>query len=89
MCIRDSDNTISEYESNNNSRISVIQSKIREIDDLNMQTNNDIYDKCTSIEGSLRCVKDELRGKIDKKLTGVTERVTITHDLHNEIELDI
>ena len=30
-----------------------IQSKIREIDEFNIQTNNDIYDKCTSIENNL------------------------------------
>ena len=53
-----------------------------------MYKRQDIYDKCTSTEGSLRCVKDELWGEINKKLTGVTERVVITHDLHNEIELE-
>ena len=52
------DNTISEYESNNNSRINVIQSKIREIDDLNMQTNSEIYNKCTLIENNLMNVKN-------------------------------
>ena len=56
MCIRDRcnvtnitknietiDKAISEHEINTNHKISIIQNKIREIDDLNMQTNNDIY----------------------------------------------
>ena len=33
-------------------------------------------------------MKDELQGEINKKLTVVTERVIITRDLHNEIELE-
>ena len=76
MCIRDS------------CKISTIQSKLREIDEFNLQTSKNMYDKCTLIENNLTSVKNELRGEINKKLTGVTERVIITRDLHNEIELE-
>ena len=33
-------------------------------------------------------MKDELSGEINKKLTGVTERIVITRDINNEIELE-
>ena len=35
-----------------------------------------------------RQVKNESRGEIHKKVTGVTERVIVTRDLYNEIELE-
>ena len=93
MCIRDRnietiDKAISEHEINTSNELITIRNKIKEINDSNILANSDIYNKCTLIEGSLSCVKDELRGEINKKLTGVTERVLITRDLHNEVELE-
>ena len=66
----------------------MLQNKIKEIDDLAIQNNNDMHDKYDVIENSLTRVKNELRGEIHKKVTGVTERVIVTRDLYNEIELE-
>ena len=68
--------------------MSMLQSKIKEIDDLAIQSNNDMHVKCDVIENDLIKVKNELRGEIQRKFTGVTERVIVTRDMYNEIELE-
>ena len=64
------DKAISDLATSTNHKISTIQSKLREIDEFNIQTSNDIYDKCTLIENNLTSVKNELRGKLTKNLPG-------------------
>ena len=38
-----------------------------------IQTSNDIYDRCTSVENNLTSVKDELRGEINKQIDNKTD----------------
>ena len=49
------DKAISENEINTKSEISIIQNKIKEINDFSVQTYNEIYDKCCILYTS-RCV---------------------------------
>ena len=72
------DQTVSKRENNTSDRMSMLQSKIKEIDDLAVQNKNDINVKCDVIENDLMRVKNELRGEINKKFTGVTA-VSYTH----------
>ena len=44
--------------------------------------------KCDVIENDLMKVKNELRGEIQKKITGITERIIVTRDMYNEIQLE-
>ena len=66
----------------------MLQNKIKEIDDLAIQNNNDMHVKYDVIENNLMRVRNELRVEIHKKVNGVTERVIVTRDLYNEIELE-
>ena len=53
-----------------------------------VQNNNNINVKCDVTENDLMRVKNELRGEIQRKFTGVTERVIVTRDMYNQIELE-
>ena len=82
------DNTISEHERNTKSRISLLQNKIKEIGDLAIQNNTDVHDKYDLIANSLTSVKNELWGEIHKNISSINERVVVTRDFYNEIELE-
>ena len=82
------DQTVSKYENNTSDRMSMLQSKIKGFDNLAIQNNNNMHVKCDVIENDLMKVKNELRGEINKKVTGVTERIVVTRDMYNEIELE-
>ena len=57
MCIRDSSTT---------DKISILQSRIKEIDSLHIQNYNDVHDKYNLVESDLTRVKNELRGRLTK-----------------------
>ena len=67
----------------------MLQSRVTEIDSLSVQNYNDVHDRYNLVESDLTKMKNELRGEIRKNLTGNTERVVITRDLYNEMELEL
>ena len=66
----------------------MLQSKIKEIDDLTIQNSMDVHDKYDIIANSLTSVKNELRGEINKNISSINDRVIVTRDFYNEIELE-
>ena len=67
----------------------MLQNRIKEIDSLHIQNYNDVHDRYNLVESDLTKMKNELRGEINRNLTGTMERVIITRDFYNEIELEL
>ena len=80
--------TVSKNENNTNERMSMLQNKIKEIDNLVIQNDNNVHVKCNVIENDLMKVRNELRGEIQRNCTGTTERIIVTRDAYGEIELE-
>ena len=50
--------------------------------------DRDVHDKYEVIANSLTSVKNELRGEINKNISSINDRVIVTRDFYNEIELE-
>ena len=99
VTIEEMNQNIDEHKNNVDLKINEIENTCKtEMQALNESisviTKNSIQSECSndkklhSIEQSISNVKEELSLVINKKLSNVTERVLITRDVNNEIELE-
>ena len=87
-CETDTDSKISEINTNYKTEIQLLHDTVKTINQNSVQSKYENNSKFTLIEQNINSVKDELSGEINKKLTGLTERILITRDINNEIELE-
>ena len=91
MCIRDRnkiDSKINEIESNYKTEIQAVNESIEVISKNNVQSEYSNDKKLYSLEQNISSIRDELSLVKHQNVSHVTERIFMTRDTNNEIELE-